>query len=124
MVAGKSEVKNINQSSARHNVDDVIDCTFSIEGDGPPLFLIHGIGAARNAWRFLLPVLSKYFTVVTYDLRGYGESPIPDGEFGLDELVNDLERVREKTGIEHNPRQGQSGFITTVLCFTLSAGDR
>ena len=72
----------------------------------------------------MFPVLSKYFTVVTYDLRGYGESPIPDGEFGLDELVNDLERAREKTGIERNPRQGQSGFITTVLCFTLSAGDR
>ncbi len=89
----------------------------------PPLFLIHGIGAARNAWRFLLPVLSKYFTVVTYDLRGHGESPIPDGEFGLDELVNDLERVREKTGIERNPRQGQSGFITTFLCFTLNGGD-
>ena len=64
------------------------------------------------------------FTVVTYDLRGHGESPIPDGEFGLDELVNDLERVREKTGIERNPRQGQSGFITTLLCFTLNAGDR
>ena len=124
MGVSETEVKNSNRTSARHNVDDVIDCTFSIEGDGPPLFLIHGIGAARNAWPFLLPVLSKYFTVVAYDLRGHGESPIPDGEFGLDELVSDLEHVREKTGIERNPRQGQSGFITTVLCFTLSAGDR
>ena len=50
MGVSKTEVKNTNQSSARHNVDDVVDCTFSIEGDGPQLFLIHGIGAARNAW--------------------------------------------------------------------------
>ena len=101
-------MKNSNQTSARHNVEDVIDCKFSIEGDGPPLFLIHGIGAARNAWQFLLPVLSKYFTVVAYDLRGHGESPIPDGEFGLNELVSDLERVREKTGIERAHFVGHS----------------
>ena len=96
------------RTSARHNVDDVIDCAFSIEGDGPALILIHGIGAARNAWRFLLPVLSKHFTVVTYDLRGHGESPIPDGEFGLNELVSDLERVREKARIERAHFAGHS----------------
>ena len=79
---------------------DVIDCEFSIEGNGPALFLIHGIGAARNTWAKLMPVLTPHFTVVTYDLRGHGASPLPDGEFGLDALVADLERVRERTGIE------------------------
>ena len=36
---------------------DVIDCAYSIEGTGEPLVLIHGIGAARDAWRFLTPHL-------------------------------------------------------------------
>ena len=85
----------------------VVD-TFSIEGKGPPLFLIHGIGAARNAWRFLLPVLREHFTVVTYDLRGHGSSELPDGEFGLDELVDDLEQVRIRTGIEQAHFAGHS----------------
>ena len=79
---------------------DVIDCEFTVQGDGPPLFLIHGIGAARNTWAKALPVLTPHFTVVTYDLRGHGASPMPQGEFGLDELVNDLERVRDRTGFE------------------------
>lgn len=79
---------------------DVIDCEYTIQGDGPPLFLIHGIGAARNTWARALPVLTPHFTVVTYDLRGHGASPMPSGEFGLDELVADLERVRERTGYE------------------------
>ena len=85
----------------------VVD-NFSIEGKGPPLFLIHGIGAARNAWRFLLPVLREHFTVVTYDLRGHGSSELPDGEFGLDELVDDLEQVRIRTGIEQAHFAGHS----------------
>ena len=79
---------------------DVIDCEYTVQGEGPPLFLIHGIGAARNTWARALPVLTPHFTVVTYDLRGHGASPMPSGEFGLDELVADLERVRERTGYE------------------------
>ena len=77
-----------------------VDCHYSITGSGPPLFLTHGIGAAEDAWRFMLPTLSKYFTVVTYDLRGHGKSPITHKNFTLDELVLDLEKIREKTKFE------------------------
>lgn len=86
----------------------VIDCHFTQQGSGPPLFLIHGIGAAENAWRFMLPELQKHFTVITYDLRGHGKSPMPDGEFCLDDLVDDLERVRERSGFEQAHFAGHS----------------
>ena len=36
-----------------------IICDYSIKGKGQPLFLIHGIGAARDAWRFMIPKLRK-----------------------------------------------------------------
>jgi 3-oxoadipate enol-lactonase len=87
---------------------DLIDCNYTIEGNGPPLFLIHGIGAASDAWRFIVPILRDHFTIVTYDLRGHGTSPMPKGEFGLDELVADLERVRQRTGFEKAHFAGHS----------------
>jgi pimeloyl-ACP methyl ester carboxylesterase len=87
---------------------NVIDCAYSVEGNGPPLFLIHGIGAARNTWIKALPLLTQHFTVVTYDLRGHGVSPLPDRPFGLAELVSDLERVREQTGFEQAHFAGHS----------------
>ena len=87
---------------------DVIECNYSIQGSGEPLFLIHGIGGARNLWRFMMPELEKHFTVITYDLRGHGESPVPQAEFGLDELVADLERVRERSGFEQGHFAGHS----------------
>jgi 3-oxoadipate enol-lactonase len=77
-----------------------IDCEMTVEGSGPPLVLVHGIGAARDAWRFMVPKLKDHFTIVTYDLRGHGASPMPDGEFSIDELVADLERVRERSGFD------------------------
>lgn len=85
-----------------------IDCEYTVEGNGSPLFLIHGIGAARDTWRFVTPHLTPHFTVINYDLRGHGQSPKPDDTFGLDELVNDLERVRERTGFEKAHFAGHS----------------
>ena len=85
-----------------------IPCACSVQGEGPPLFLIHGIGAARNTWAKLMPILTPFFTVVTYDLRGHGESPLPDGEFGLDDLVQDLEYIRHETGFEKAHFAGHS----------------
>jgi len=73
-----------------------LDCHFTQTGEGPGLFLIHGIGAAEDAWRFIVPKLTKYFTVITYDLRGHGKSPKPPTKFLLDDLVEDLEYLRKK----------------------------
>lgn len=77
-----------------------VDCEYTVAGEGPPLVLIHGIGAARDAWRFMTPHLTTKFTVIIYDLRGHGTSPMPDGPFDLDDLVADLERLRQRLGLE------------------------
>ena len=85
-----------------------IACDYSVIGNGPPLFLIHGIGAARDTWRYVVKLLSNHFTVVTYDLRGHGTSPLPTAVFGLDELVDDLEALRRESGIESAHFAGHS----------------
>ena len=90
------------------NLAAAIDCAYTVEGSGEPLILIHGIGAARDAWRFMTPTLIQHFTVITYDLRGHGESPLPDHEFGLDDLVADLEKLRQTLGYEQVHLAGHS----------------
>jgi len=77
-----------------------VDCVYSIEGKGPPIFLVHGIGARRQGWAGLVEHLKSNFQCISYDLRGHGDSPKSEGSFGLDELVADLEALRAKLGIE------------------------
>jgi len=89
-------------------MSNAIDCDFSVQGSGPALFLTHGIGAAKNAWRFMISELSKHFTVVTYDLRGHGNSPVTNKNFTLEDLVLDLEKLREKTNIKKAHFMGHS----------------
>ena len=85
-----------------------LDCNYTIEGSGPAIFLTHGVGAAEDAWRFIKPKLLEKFTVITYDLRGHGKSPVTNKDFNLDDLVSDLEKVREKTKIEKGHFFGHS----------------
>ena len=85
-----------------------IDCSYSVTGSGPALFLIHGIGARRATFAGLVEALKDRFTCISYDLRGHGESPVPAGRFGLDDLVDDLEALRARLGIERAHFAGHS----------------
>jgi 3-oxoadipate enol-lactonase len=62
--------------------------------------MIHGIGARRATFDGMVAGLRDRFTCITFDLRGHGVSPLPDGRFGLDDLVDDLEELRARLGIE------------------------
>jgi haloacetate dehalogenase len=46
-------------------------------GDGPPLLLLHGFPQTHLMWRDVAPRLTRDFTVVCADLRGYGDSGCP-----------------------------------------------
>lgn len=75
-----------------------VDC--SVEGSGPPLVMVHGIGGRRSAWDDVAARLKADFTCIRYDLRGHGASPVPPVPYSLDELVEDLEALRARLGIE------------------------
>jgi magnesium chelatase accessory protein len=51
-----------------------------ILGEGPPLLLLHGAGAATHSWRDLAPLLARDFTVIAPDLPGHGFTETPPGE--------------------------------------------
>jgi haloacetate dehalogenase len=51
-------------------------------GEGPPLLLLHGHPQTHVTWRKIAPALSRRFTVVASDLRGYGDSAKPSGGEG------------------------------------------
>ncbi len=46
-------------------------------GDGPPVLLLHGFPQTHLMWRKIASTLSRRFTVVCADLRGYGGSGCP-----------------------------------------------
>ena len=53
---------------------------YNICGKGPPLLLLHGYPQTKIMWRKMIPILSKRFTLVLSDLRGYGQSDKPKSD--------------------------------------------
>jgi 3-oxoadipate enol-lactonase len=69
--------------------------------DLPPLLLINSIGATKEVlWSRQVPALSKHFRVITYDARGHGQSPVPPGEYSLDDLGRDAVAVLDAAGVD------------------------
>ncbi|MEO0380710.1 MAG: alpha/beta hydrolase [Pseudomonadota bacterium] len=54
-----------------------ITIAYDIAGSGPPVLLLHGFPQTRAMWNAIAPTLSRDFTVITADLRGYGNSSKP-----------------------------------------------
>ena len=75
-----------------------IEVSYRITGQGPPVYMVHGIGSRKVTWDRLVEELKQDFTCVTYDLRGHGESQVPPTPYILDDLVDDLEALRRKLG--------------------------
>jgi haloacetate dehalogenase len=51
-------------------------------GSGPPLALLHGFPQTHLMWARIAPALSRRFTIVAMDLRGYGWSSAPRSKQG------------------------------------------
>ena len=77
-----------------------IDVSYRVEGAGPALYMVHGIGSRAVMWDSIIPALKDKFTCVSFDLRGHGASPVPPVPYSLEQLVEDLEALRARLGHE------------------------
>ncbi len=62
-------------------------------GDGPPIVLIHGVGADLEMWMPLTRHLCATRRVVVYDVKGHGKSAKPAGPYSLEEFVQQLDQL-------------------------------
>ena len=74
-------------------------------GSGPPLLLLHGNPLTQLSWERIAPRLAEQFTVVTTDLRGYGDSDKPEGlpdhsNYSFRRMAQDQVEVMQQLGFE------------------------
>ena len=60
-----------------YSTPEDITIAYDVEGSGPPVLLLHGFPQTRTMWHGIAPSLAERFTVITADLRGYGDSSKP-----------------------------------------------
>ncbi len=67
--------------------------------DAPVILLLGSLGSTLEMWDPQVPALAGRFRVVRYDTRGHGRSPVPQGPYALDDLVDDAVALLDRLGI-------------------------
>ncbi|MEV6600975.1 alpha/beta hydrolase [Actinoplanes sp. NPDC051346] len=81
--------------------------THDVAGDGPAVVLVHSTVCDRRMWDPQVPALTAAgYLVVRCDLRGFGDSPVPDGPY---DNARDVLDVLDLLAIEKTALIGSSG---------------
>jgi pimeloyl-ACP methyl ester carboxylesterase len=110
-ILGKEEAMKIEANG--------ISMNYEVTGSGRWLTLIHGAGDNLEAWWNQVPAFSERYRVLTYDVRGYGQTETPAGEYTTDILVQDLNELLKGLGIEETYLLGYSMGGRIAVEFTL-----
>jgi len=68
--------------------------------EGPAVVLVHGFPFDRRMWEGQLRGLSDAYRMVSYDVRGMGRSPVGDGQYTMELLVDDFFAVVDALELE------------------------
>lgn len=77
-----------------------IAMNYELAGEGHCLALIHGAGDNLHMWYNQVPAFSQQYRVLTYDVRGFGETELPEGELSMTLLAEDLYELLQALRVE------------------------
>lgn len=103
-----------------------VEIAYSVDGSGTPVLLSHGYSASQRMWRGQIEALSPSYKLITWDMRGHGESASPSdpAEYSEAKTVADVAAVLDAAGAEKAVIGGLSlgGYMT--LAFHVAHPDR
>jgi 3-oxoadipate enol-lactonase len=73
---------------------------YQVEGQGPPLVLLHPFPANHKFWKPAAALLSPRYQLIVPDLRGHGASGAGEGPATMEKHATDLLRVCEAVGVQ------------------------
>ena len=89
------------------------------QGSGPAVLLSHGYGATAGMWKGQVAALKDRYRVVTWDMRGHGQSDSPEDQTLYSEAhtIDDMAAILRHLGIERAVIGGLSlgGFMSLAF---------
>jgi len=79
---------------------DGVGLYYEVHGKGPTILLTHGYSATSQMWKGQVEALSKDHRLVTWDMRGHGQSDSPDdlGLYSEPATVADMAALLDHVG--------------------------
>ena len=80
---------------------DGVRIHYQDKGNGTPLVLIHGYTSSVYSWKDVFEPLSQNFRVIAVDLKGFGFSGKPDGDYSRRAQALLVSHLLEHLHVEH-----------------------
>lgn len=79
---------------------DGVKIHYEVHGSGPAILLSHGYSATSQMWQGQIEPLSKSHTLITWDMRGHGQSDYPADQSAYSEeaTIGDMSAILDKVG--------------------------
>lgn len=95
--------------------------SYTDQGEGPPILLVHGLGGSWRNWLENIPFLSDRYRVVALDLPGFGLSSMPEEAISMPAYGDFLLRFAD--AVDLSPEtfligHSMGGFISTEAATT------
>lgn len=114
----ESVIKMIKKETFQFKTSDGAHIHGEVRGVGPTLILIYGIACQVNHWVHQVNELSKYFQVVTYDLRGHIKSSMGAADrLNIAGLTDDLYELLQYLDVPQAHLAGHSFGAPVVIEF-------
>jgi 3-oxoadipate enol-lactonase len=68
--------------------------------DGPVLVLAHSLGVSHAMWEPQIAALGEHFRILRYDLRGHGDSGLPETPWTIDDFGRDVINLLDELGLD------------------------
>ncbi|HVM92091.1 MAG TPA: alpha/beta fold hydrolase [Terriglobales bacterium] len=88
---------------------DDAEIFFEIQGDGPPVVLLHPFPTHHEFWLPVIPALISRYRLILPDLRGHGESEVGQGPAVMTKHAADIARIMDAAGV------GKAAFIVCSI---------
>lgn len=74
---------------------------YRLEGQGPPLILLHGTGASLHTWQGWVEALKDHYMILRFDLPGFGlTGPHPEKDYSTEMYMRMIDGLTSRLGID------------------------
>jgi len=99
---------------------DGLALNYLVEGRGPAVVLVHGLGGFAESWRHNLGSLAARATVYAIDLPGFGRSAKPRAAYSLAFFARTLHAFLDGVGVTHASLVGHSLGAAVAVTYALT----
>src|SRR5690606_7815133 len=103
---------------------DGVHVRYRDQGSGPAVVMIHGFGGSLEHWAGVAPLLTAAHRVITVDLKGFGWTSRPEGDYSPAAQARLVWGVLDKLGVRDVAIVGHSWGASIALSMATARPER